>query len=877
MSRYCGEKTHDVESILDAAEHWRRACIENDGAVFIDDTLWSLEHFRALDQYFIQNLDMGDGSFYEKLESQLEPTVPEVKKLAAEMFWVMFLCPSNITPEKKREGIGMIWGWSGTGLPQDISWLSDRYLVGAGSAGTAYNTNRWREFIYFIRLMSGLKAMGLDERKRLLGDVRAMTTWLETLEENESRQFRHMFLFLLFPDACERVFGGTHRRSIVAAFRELRPAQVNKITVSDLDGELHEICKEQEASYGTEELDFYSPPLRNLWFESPHNSWLFSWNSTKWPWETLAADRRATHNGETVTLRWNCANTGIHVGDRVYLTRSGAEPRGVIAIGNVVTAPYQADHWDEPQGSGNKQIWYVDIAFSRIQDPDQGDPMVSQEELKKAVPDDQAWSPLASGIKIKPKAAGMLEKLWQDTVEKVSKPEQPTLPAMRPRNLIFYGPPGTGKTYELNRLKERYATQSTPIQRDVWLMQKLADVRWFDVIAAALYKLGGRAKVGDIATHEFVGLKGRVMERTSHIKQTIWATLQQHTPESCTTVLTRNRCAPFVFEKSRDSVWSFTDGWQETCDDIPALADSWERGPDAGTQQQRYEFVTFHQAYSYEDFLEGIRPVDAGEDGDGFSYRVVPGVFKRIVKKAKADPKQKYAIFIDEINRGNIAKIFGELITLMEVDKRAESDSEGHLTKGLELTLPYSGETFGVPVNLDIYGTMNTADRSIALIDTALRRRFRFKELMPNSAVINGRAADGTIDDGDGGVIDLRKMLDAMNLRIRFLLNRDMTLGHAYFCNVRTFADLKEVLLNQVIPLLQEYFYEDWRSIQKVFHDVGEDGQHHDPQIVCHRIVKPEEAFGFDVAGHDDLIEYRVEDEANIAPDAIRKIYEDVN
>jgi len=566
-----------------------------------------------------------------------------------------------------------------------------------------------------------------------LGNVRAMTEWLETLEENESRQFRHMFLSLLFPDACERVFGGTHRRSIVAIFKHLRLSQVNKIKAIGLDQEIRDIRKDQETSFKTDELDFYSPPLRSLWIESPHDSWLFSWNPTKWPWGTLETDRQATHNGETVTLRWNCSNTGIHVGDRAYLTRSGKEPRGIIAIGNVVTVPYQADHWDKPRSHEGKQIWYVDIAFSRIQDPDKGDSIVSLEELKKVATDDQSWSPQSSGIKIKPRVSGVLEKLWRDKIEKASELVQSPLPEMRPQNLIFYGPPGTGKTYELDRLKNRYTTQSAPVHREAWLMEALADVRWFDVIAAALYSLGGTAKVREIEAHEFVRLKARAMDRSSHINQTIWATLQQHTPESCTMVLTRNRCAPFVFEKSSDSVWTFTDGWQDACDYIPGLADSWDRGPDEGTPQHRYEFVTFHQAYSYEDFLEGIRPVEAGEDGDGFSYRVVSGVFKRIVKKAKADSQQKYAIFIDEINRGNIAKIFGELITLMEIDKRAVYDIDGRLTKGMELTLPYSGEKFGAPVNLDIYGTMNTADRSIALIDTALRRRFRFKELMKDA------------------------------------------------------------------------------------------------------------------------------------------------
>src|SRR5690606_12070313 len=114
----------------------------------------------------------------------------------------------------------------------------------------------------------------------------------------------------------------------------------------------------------------------------------------------------------------------------------------------------------------------------------------------------------------------------------------------------------------------------------------------------------------------------------------------------------------------------------------------------------------------------------------------------------------------------------------------------GRLVSGMEIILPYSGKPFGVPRNLNIYGTMNTADRSIALLDTALRRRFRFQELMPNAKVISGSRGDGYIEDGEGGLIDLRGLLDTMNRRIRLLLNRDLTLGHAYLYGVKDFKSL---------------------------------------------------------------------------------------
>ncbi|GAA4466099.1 hypothetical protein GCM10023189_47720 [Nibrella saemangeumensis] len=233
------------------------------------------------------------------------------------------------------------------------------------------------------------------------------------------------------------------------------------------------------------------------------------------------------------------------------------------------------------------------------------------------------------------------------------------------------------------------------------------------------------------------------------------------------------------------------------------------------------DFITFHQSYGYEEFVEGIRPETRNSQ---ITYKVAKGVFYKAcvaaVQKAGyatlADcmndtPDQRqhrlrqappHLLVIDEINRANISKVFGELITLIEPNKRLGEANE------LWVMLPYSQERFGVPANLYIVGTMNTADRSIALLDIALRRRFSFREMLPEPALLS------VVDD-----IDLAALLRTLNERIEYLYDRDHQIGHAYLMPVTSLPELCEVFRDKIIPLLQEYFYNDWQKIQLVLGD----------------------------------------------------------
>jgi 5-methylcytosine-specific restriction enzyme B len=741
---------HRVAPIYHAAAAWKDSCLLKDRSVASEGVaLWTADLFDELDRRFVKNLDLGEGDFLSKLKVQLSGGSPDCRRLMAESLWLMLLFPSNIGAAKKRENVREIWSWSGEDLSATSPLLTDDVLEGIGSAGTAYNTQRWRELVFLIGALQDFKARAASDRERIASDPWAFSGWLSVLPEARSRQLIHILPHLLFPDTFERISSEGDKRDILAGFGDTPEKAIRKWSAVEIDRALLKLRRRLEDEHGAD-IDFYQEELKSQW-KTKTNNWLLSWNPSKWNWETLAADRISTISGEKADHRWRCSSSKPREGDRVFLIRIGSPPKGIVAVGKVRRAAYEAEHQEPARADAGEKTRFVDVAFDSVRDATL-DIIVPLQDLQSLEPG-QEWNPQSSGIEIKSKAARTLERLWRtlppivtdatETNGVAGSGKTSTKKVSPPLNLILYGPPGTGKTY---RLKNDY---------------------------------------------------------------------------------------------------------------LPRYQDEAE---------DRFEFVTFHQSYAYEDFVEGIRPVT--ENGT-VTYEVRPGVLKRLCDRARRAPDKRFALFIDEINRGNVAKVFGELITLVEVDKRIHIDASGNRSancKGLEVTLPYSGQRFGVPVNVDVIGTMNTADRSIALLDSALRRRFRFEELTPKPELLE------SIDDGEGNPIDMRQLLQVMNARLSRLLHRDQTLGHSYFYHVKSFDELRRVFAREILPFLQEAFYDDWRQIRYVLAD-----QAAEEELQLVRLRPQSAAVLFPKADPHEIGEgeaFEITREDDITPDAIRKIYE---
>lgn len=546
--------------------------------------------------------------------------------------------------------------------------------------------------------------------------------------------------------------------------------------------------------------------------------------------EMQKSDLKDSYPKNDSKANWEFANK-MNIGDIVYV-KKGIEP---ILLGRGVVA---SDYIYDDTRNEYKSIRRVNWTHNGIYNVDFNELDIKQWNQKTLT--DISENKYKDFCK-------KIEKIFND------KAKEDKNMYSQPLNQILYGPPGTGKTYSTSSIvKDILSSNKVSINKKS-LKEITQETPWWQAIALSMYK-NDRNKKYKVSELEFLLKEYIPLKNNNTVKNKIWEQLQKHTDYTSETVFAKDRNEPFIFDKTKDSEWYITEKGLNYIED--QLINEEQVNVPIEMIDKYTNFVTFHQSYSYEEFVEGIKP--STKDGQ-IKYAIENGIFKKMCIRANADPKNNYVLIIDEINRGNISKIFGELITLIEKDKRIISngandiedfdlniDENSKSENSIIVKLPYSQKYFGVPSNLYILGTMNTSDRSIASIDIALRRRFKFVEMMPKTEVlVDENKQPLMVED-----INLQNLLKTINERISYLLDRDHQIGHSYFMNWDNYvmATLKDVWFDEIMPLLNEYFYSDWEKLQAI---LGEANNKDDKKFFIIKLKKPDLPYNIDCSDEE--------------------------
>ncbi|WP_242603642.1 McrB family protein [Idiomarina baltica] len=529
------------------------------------------------------------------------------------------------------------------------------------------------------------------------------------------------------------------------------------------------------------------------------NSYLLTWNPEKYH---VGGNSGVELGNEQ---QWSCNSTKPQVGDRVYLMQVGVEPRGIIAAGIVTQESFEDKDWGD-ETKTRKYIKFKPVAVRNT--PEAGQQILNQlNQLSQETGINYSWSPQSSGISIPNKISDKLASYWfieDSLVEEISMTNNSTTQVSQPLNQILFGPPGTGKTF-------------TTIERAVRAAEPNFSWANRDELKAKYQELIREGRIRFVTFHQSFSYEDFVEGLTAHTDDEklvyekrlgIFRQIVRDAKEHQNTEV-------------KNPTNSFSDCWDafltEFEDHPEGVQISMKRSKfiitevDGNTirfDKNQGDSVNTLSVSTLEAIFNGERRFNGGLKP---YYQSLISHLESLGEQLdkKAVKRQNYVLIIDEINRGNISRIFGELITLIEPSKRSGT------TEALEVTLPLTGDRFSVPDNLYIIGTMNTADRSLAGLDLALRRRFDFIEMPPLPEELKGVSVDG---------INVEKMLDVINRRITALLDKDHCIGHAYFIHLKdrsdvALTDLAEIFKQKIIPLLQEYFFEDWQRIRWVLND----------------------------------------------------------
>lgn len=752
--------------VYDAAQAWVAAALRRDGSLFTpDQQIWSSHWLGILRERFLDRPDETKRKFLEKLQEQLTGSPPEIHQLVAEALYLHLLIVSTRNARNKQRTIDAVLGWSPSpvAIPQG---LVSALTPGIATPGQYFHVKRPNQVGFLIEAVEQWKELEADERTRLLTnpwEFKDFVTGVEphsallTDEPNSYRTQREALLHLVFPDTFEAIVSSAHKQWIAVAFAKL----VNE-PADDVDRRLAQIRPEIEVSYGAGDHVYYEPEIRALWDDrySPDL------------WGEFV--RRAREYYDTGKLEEEEIDYKLEIGDRMSAARQA-----------VVEG---ADGWVELVRRGIRGHLVFNISQTKFRD------------WMVASPDD---------------ALSALRMLWEGDEDD---------PGGRIDSFCELLPAeatsGTGSRATLASVllmgldAERYPPfRTTPFGKAYQETGYGGPPR--DATAAEVYDHALEFLDRFI---EEASERGLAITNRLEAQSLVWAIQDEETgppvapaedgdTETDTAASLEELADELMWEpgRLRMVIHGLEDKGQVIFQGPPGTGKTFVARRIAQWYKKQggdYRIVQFHPSYSYEDFVEGFRPVRFEDHQVG--YDLVKGPLRLIAEEAEAKPEATFILVIDEINRGNVSNILGELYFLLE-----------YREEGVDLQ--YSHESFQLPENLWFIGTMNTTDRSIALVDAALRRRFYFFGLYPDEPPVQGLLRRW-LRENNRDAVWVADLVDAAN---RKLNDRHLGIGPSHFMKKDTLdeARVRFIWEQAVIPYIEEQCFGDEGRLAEFAYD----------------------------------------------------------
>ena len=746
-----GTRRLGAETVYAAAESWVERGLRSDDSLFTPGRrIWTSELLDELHRRFLDRPDESEDSFLDKLERQLTGSPPEAYQLMAEVLYVHFLVVSTKDSTNEQHQLNRILALSSepVAVPSE---LAAGLAPGIANPGQGFHSYRPFQVGLIIEFASQWKQLGPDERRRLLDDPWAFKNFVRDLHlrsamfrdyQNTPRTQRQALLHLVHPDTFETIVNVDHKNKIAATFEEL----VEDPT-PDVDRKLQQIRSNLERTYGAVTFRFYSPNIRSQWDDDygiDDGDDAYEFNA----WDELIDSARDYVDTGQLDSEEN--DYKIKIGQRVAKAREA-----------VLTGSTSWPDLIKGSISGNLIHYMGQVKFRDWVDEE---------------PDESLRALLA---------------LWRDGDISVSDRVR-AFADLLPRSAS--AGVGTRTTIVSVLLMGLDARRYPPFRTTLFdeAYQRTGYEPSSDgADEAALYDhaLGFLDRLIAEASERGLTLRHRL-----DAQSVVWAVIRsdEDQPEPASLAqLAEKLCLPVPFLEEIE--WLLNDKGQVIFQGPPGTGKTFvsqELAACLATPHGRVTLVQLHPSYAYEDFVEGYRP--ALNDGQP-TFELKSGPLRQAAETARAEPHAKHFLVIDEINRGNVAKVFGELYYLLEYRER-------------EVCLQYSGTPFSLPKNLYIIGTMNTADRSIALVDLALRRRFHFQEFHPDDPPIKDLLRHWLTKQGATDMAWVADVVDLANEQLRD--DRHAAIGPSHFMKPNlSETDVERIWRHSVLPYIEERLF----------------------------------------------------------------------